>query len=199
VADLEQWRGAIPAEGEELVAAAPLVGEWQGPALRGWPAVLAGALSGVIGGFMATLVFEFVPGGAIWFVVPLLYLALAVAALLWRRWWRRRHPGPDGMAAVVNWSRGRGPVLLVTATRVLQTGISSGTGRAAPQGLARDIPGLVAIEADGDLLVLSFEDGSTARLRQRWPTPGAAARVAELAAPVLRARQAGDPAAAALR
>lgn len=119
MADLEQWRPAVP-DGEELLAAAPMFGEWRGPAIYGWRAALPGAIAG--------MTYPLATFGADdplsrWWVVLLLLLAIVAGSLLQRRWWGRRHPVPSGMAAAVDWKWGRGPVLLVTGSAVRQVGL----------------------------------------------------------------------------
>lgn len=183
VPDLDQWRSAIQ-DGEPLLAAAPMCGEWRGPDATGWSwrSLLLGVLAGLV-----TFAVSVTPSAVRWAL--LLYLVAGVICLIRSRRWRSVHPCPTGMAAVLDRWRGRGPVLLITASGVLATGLRSGpTGRVQPTGPAEDLPGLVAVDADGERLVLRFEDGPSGSLWQRWPTPGAAARVAELAASVLPRR-----------
>jgi hypothetical protein len=192
VADLGQWRPAVPA-GDELVAAAPMMGIWHGPPVtfRQWMMVT------VVVGLMSTGVSDLIfgtDGSAVrtwiaWLRVAVLVVLFALVGLLrWR--WSRSHHRPSGMAAVLD--RADGPVLLVTTTAVLVTAVRRPTGfsgRAAPAGPASPVEGLASIKADGELLIVGFEDGSEATLRQRWPTPGATERVAALAAPILSRRQ----------
>ena len=189
MADLAQWRPAVPA-GEELVAAAPMLGDWRGPALEPRRLIALSVISGAASGIIPNVVVGDRPSGTAGRVVAVvavtIYVGLIGGLVLWRRRWRRAHPPPTGMAAVLD--RKRGPVLLVTTTAVLAADMATFTGfnsQTRPSGPAKPIPGLIGIDADGERLVLSFEDGSQATLRQRWRTPGAAGRVAALAAPVL--------------
>lgn len=125
--------------------------------------------------------------------------ACTVGSLGWPLWWWVHHRSPTGMAVILR-GRSNGPVLLVTDLTVLATDIESSsrfTGRVRPSGPGGTLPGLVAIEAEGEQLILVFADGSKARLRQRSPTKGAAARVAAFAAPVLQRQRLDDARTAA--
>lgn len=175
MATLEDWQPAVPS-GHRLLAAAPLTGDWGFPESAPW---LGGVLLGIA-----------YPVGTSSFWVGLsLYVAAAVGIVVRILWWRRRHPPPTGMAAILDVRRGDGPVVLVTDAAILATNMrlsSRLTGRARPTATAGTLPGLVAVDVRGRLLLLTFADGSTACMRQRSPTKGAAERVAALAAPVLQ-------------
>jgi hypothetical protein len=175
------------------VAAASMVGIWHGPPLAYGQWMTLTVVAGLMSTGVSDLIFG-TDGSAVriwiaWVRITLLGVLVAVL-VVWRWKWSRSHHRPTGMAAVLD--RDQGPVLLVTATNVLVTAIRKPTGfsgRAAPAGPASPVEGLASIQADGELLIVGFEDGSEATLRQRWPTPGAAERVAALAAPILSRRQ----------
>lgn len=175
VADLNSWKPAVP-EGQQLVAAAPMIGDWAVPFIGG----IGYQLSWFPIGFAAIALADRINLALVYGVLVLCHIAFVL-------WWYLQHPRPDGMAAVLN-RRDAGPVLLVTNCAILAADMrrsSTLVGRAEPAGAARPLPGLLSVEAVGERLVLRFEDGSQACLRQRRRTPGAAARVAALAEPVL--------------
>lgn len=130
------------------------------------------------------------------FIIGTIAFVAVIAVVLWlKRSWRRHHPPPSGMAEILKGSRTTAPVLLVTDSDVLfmetkMTG-SFHPSRIRPTGVAHPIPGLLAVEGEGELLVVSFADGSKAALRQRSPDRNAgevAAKVATLAATALSQR-----------
>ena len=177
MAGLDDWQPAAP-EGHRLLAAAPLTGDW------GWP-VLPPVAIGAFGGLNPLL----------WTAPPYgvgVYCALLVGLAAYVVRWRRAHPHPSGMAAALDVPRRTGPVVVVTDSAVLMAAMKASRydGRATATGPGSAVRGLVGIEAVGERLVLSFADGSTASMRQRVRTKGAAARVAALAAPVLGSRNA---------
>lgn len=174
---LQAFEGTVPI-GQRLVAVAPLTGDWVPP---------RSPLASFLANIFAFIVTFISTQNSLW---PGLVVAavLAICLTSWRLWWRQRHPRPAGMAGLLSGKNADGPVLLVTDYAVLATTMrqSSGIGsRAEPIGPGHPLPGLVAIEAAGERLILSFADGSRACLKQRTATSGAAARVAALAGPIL--------------
>ncbi|MEO5679946.1 MAG: hypothetical protein ABIS47_09790, partial [Acidimicrobiales bacterium] len=177
-------------DGQRLLAAAPLIGDWV--PFGGNRLLLLSFFSSTIAFNQALLDYRVVLVG---------YVAVLAVILGWIWRWRRHHPKPTGMAATLGGSRSKAPVLVVTDAAVLLTESSRprlGTTRIRPAGVGRPLPGLVALDAEGERLVARFEDGSETALRARSPRQGAAAEsmaeVARLAAPAVRRQREAAPA-----
>lgn len=188
--ELAMWEPAAP-DGQRLVAAAPLIGDWV-PSFGRVPILL----SPFYGGSAALIR---TPLGLTIFLIG--YVVGFVILLGWVRRWGRHHPRPTGMAAILGGGRLKAPVLVVTDAAVLLTeteGPSLRVSRVRPAGVGRPIPGLVTLDAAGERLIARFDDGSETALRQRMPVRGAAAEtmaeVARLAAPVVRRQRDVAPA-----
>jgi hypothetical protein len=183
MADLQDWQPAVP-PGQQLLAAAPVSYERPIP-----PTVRFLAFAVVY--FLAFVVDPRIGPVPL---APIFLLALVGALVGWELWGQRQRRRRTGMAVAVQHPYVREPALLVTDGDILVTEMRtswwSSRPTAQPIGPGRPVPGLVAMDAEKERLVLSFADGSRATLWPRQPKRGAAARVAALAAPVLERRRA---------